>query len=357
VIQVLRATRQAAAAAFLVAATALCAAAPDFGLGFTVSSPLHTLSPAVSAEIEKSMRLARGTVPDGAISSYYNTVRVAKLVDPKLLPNGPDNFAFDREHPAIAPTKMFDQLYYIGSEHVGTFVLVTRAGIVEWDAMTNDKEASGIVEAGYRQLGLDPAKIRYIIITHAHGDHYGGVNYFKRKHPGIRVVASDADWGEMEKLRASPQRGIGGPPPARDIAVKDGETLSVGGTKITFYVTPGHTPGTLSALVPVTDHGVPHLMGLFGGVGVPLGAAELREYADSWTRFGRLAGAAGVDGILSTHPAYDGTLFYITDPSSKKGTANPWVLGRAGTRTYIGAVLEVTSAVSGIVSEARAANK
>ncbi len=57
------------------------------------------------------------------------------------------------------------------------------------------------------------------------------------------------------------------PKPKRDIVVTDGQQLTLGDTTLTFIRTPGHTPGTMSTLVPVKDNGTPHVAALWGGTG------------------------------------------------------------------------------------------
>jgi len=68
---------------------------------------------------------------------------------------------------------------------------------------------------------------------------------------------SAPDWDMVAKTRP---RANFGPPPARDMDITDGQKLTLGSTTLTFYLTPGHTPGTISFLVPVTDRGKPHLL-------------------------------------------------------------------------------------------------
>src|SRR5579871_4635562 len=94
--------------------------------------------------------------------------------------------------PAPPPGRAFDNLYFVGAAWVSAWAINTPDGIILIDALNNGKEAAQLIEGGMRRLGLDPARIKYIVVTHGHGDHYGGVNYLVGKyHP--RVVASEQD--------------------------------------------------------------------------------------------------------------------------------------------------------------------
>ena len=72
------------------------------------------------------------------------------------------------------PGQAFDNLYYVGSAWVSAWVLKTSDGLILIDALNNTKEAADLIEGGMRRVGLDPAQIRYVLVTHGHGDHYGG---------------------------------------------------------------------------------------------------------------------------------------------------------------------------------------
>lgn len=76
--------------------------------------------------------------------------------------------------PAPEPGQAFDNLYFVGSGWVSAWVLKTSDGLILIDALNNALEARGLIEGGMRKLGLDPAQIKYIVVTHGHGDHYGG---------------------------------------------------------------------------------------------------------------------------------------------------------------------------------------
>src|SRR5262252_2401803 len=79
------------------------------------------------------------------------------------------------------PAKVFDNLYFVGIPSVTAWALTTSDGIIVLDALNNAKEAETYIEGGLRKLGLDPNQIKYVIITHAHGDHYGGAQYLADK--------------------------------------------------------------------------------------------------------------------------------------------------------------------------------
>ena len=124
------------------------------------------------------------------------------------------------------------------------------------DALNNADEARELIEGGMPKLGLDPRQIKYIVVTHGHGDHYGGAKYLVDKYRP-RVIATDADWNMMHgKLEFD--SAAWGSPPARDMSVADGQTLTLGDTSMTFYVTTGHTLGTLSPTFDVRTRGHVH---------------------------------------------------------------------------------------------------
>ena len=58
----------------------------------------------------------------------------------------------------------------------------------------------------------------------------------------------------------------------------DSQKLTLGDTTLTLYVTPGHTPGTISSLIPVKDNGRPHLVALWGGTGLDPDKESIQNY-------------------------------------------------------------------------------
>jgi metallo-beta-lactamase class B len=229
--------------------------------------------------------------------------------------------------PPPEPGQAFDNLYFVGSGWVSAWVLKTSQGLILIDAMNNALEASALVEGGMRRLGLDPAQIKYIVVTHGHGDHYGGAAMLAEKYKA-RVVASVVDWDMMETNLEfdSPQWSK---PPKRDIAVKDTETLTLGDTTVTLYMTPGHTKGTLSPVFDVKAGGRTHRAMIWGGTAFNFGRdmERLDSYIAASERMRSVVASRSVDVFLSNHPGNDKTMPNLAALKARPTAPNPFVVG------------------------------
>lgn len=239
----------------------------------------------------------------------------------------------------LAPAKAFDNLFFVGNGFVGVWVLKTSAGLILFDATESEEEARDHLVPGLKILGLDPAAIRYVIVTHGHWDHFGGAAWLQRTY-NARIGLSAADWDMIAALPAgAPERGTG-ELPRRDLVVEDGEVLRLGDTTVRLYLTPGHTPGTVSAIVPARtgDRTVP--LSLFGSVAFPTSldptprAGGLRAYDRSVQRFAAISERAGAQGILNTHVFADGTRERLDALAAPGRDGNPFLIGSAATARY-----------------------
>jgi metallo-beta-lactamase class B len=231
--------------------------------------------------------------------------------------------------PAPQPGQAFDNLYFIASGWVTAWVLKTSEGLVLIDALNNSSEAKELIEGGMVKLGLDPAQIKYIVVTHAHGDHYGGVSYLVDKYKA-RVIASEQDWRQMTQGPLEFAYRGWDAPPKRDITVADGDRIDVGDTSITFYVTPGHTLGTLSPMFNVRSDGRSHKVLLWGGTAFNFGKdiPRLESYIAGTDRLARIARQMPIDVLVSNHAIYDGVLDKAKSRAERTpGAPNPFVIG------------------------------
>jgi metallo-beta-lactamase class B len=232
--------------------------------------------------------------------------------------------------PAPEPGQAFDNLYFVGSAWVSAWAIKTSQGVILLDALNNEEEAERVLDRGMRKLGLDPSTIKYIVVTHAHGDHYGGVEYLVPRYRSA-VVASEVDWQQLEgKLEFNSP--LWGPVPrynkARDLRVKDGDKVTLGDTSVTINITPGHTHGTITPTFEVKQGGRTHKVLLWGGTAFNFGkdVPRLQEYIDATERMAAIAKEQGIDVMISNHGGYDGTVAKLD--AMRKGTpSNPFVIG------------------------------
>lgn len=239
------------------------------------------------------------------------------------------------------PAKAFDNLYFIGSHWTHAWALTTSAGIIIFDAMDNAWEAEHIIHAGLIELGLDPASIKYIIVSHGHWDHYGGAKYLQDfatapDGTGARVVMSEIDWQMIEaKKPFKPRPGRSAPPPM-DMSVSDGDQIVLGDTTVKIVATPGHTMGTISPIFSVYDGTAEHRVMLWGGSSFNFGSdkpQQLQAYIESTQRAKVLAREYGVDTLISNHALYDRAIDKLGLMSRNVDSGNLFVLGQQSVAT------------------------
>lgn len=223
------------------------------------------------------------------------------------------------------PAKVFDNLYFLGTRSLNAWALTTSGGIVIIDPLYDYNVEAEIIE-GLRTLGLDPADITHVLVSHGHGDHYGGAQQLQRQF-GASVLLSAPDW---DMMLANPGRQ---PQPTRDIEVTDGQQLSVGDTQLTFTLTPGHTPGTISTLVPVRDGGRSHIAALWGGTAMRHTEEFYTQYIAGAQTFAAMAADAGADVVISNHAIFDRADEKIEALARRNaGDPHPFVIGEAATQ-------------------------
>jgi metallo-beta-lactamase class B len=266
----------------------------------------------------------------------FNSV-CAPTTDPRPATQGPP--AHSEWH--AEPAKVFDNLYFVGQTEYSAWAVTTSDGIIVvdalWDYSVEDEVANGL-----KKLGLEPAKIKYVLISHGHIDHAGGARYLQ-DHFGAHVILSAADWDLLDRDTGK------WPKPKRDMVATDGQKLTLGDTTLTLYSTPGHTLGTISTLIPVTDGGRPHLVAEWGGTAFNwLRSPALyitperpdkfwfTTYSNSAQRFRDIAAKAGADVLISNHTIYDGSKMKLAALAQRKpGDPNPYVIGKDSVKRYL----------------------
>jgi metallo-beta-lactamase class B len=255
--------------------------------------------------------------------------------------NGPDFMASYNEmvkKPPLAPMQVMDELYFLGNYWTSAWAIKTSGGLIVIDALDNAAEAKQYIEDGLRTLGLDPADIKYVVVSHAHGDHYGGAEYLKEKF-NPHIVMSEIDWKVFEDPAFNPKRiPLFDPPPKRDMAVNDGDTITLGDTTIKLYVIPGHTLGTLATVFTVHDHGEAHRAVAWGGTAYNFGPLpdRLQIYADTTTKYHDILKQEKADIFLSNHVGFDAAVAKMAALKERKeGEPNPFVVGEDTVQRFL----------------------
>ncbi len=241
----------------------------------------------------------------------------------------------DRSTWYAEPVKVFDNLYFFGQSEYAVWAITTSQGIIVLDTIF-DYSVEDEVVGGMKKMGLDPATIKYAVVSHAHPDHDGGAR-FLQDHYGTRVIMSPADWDVLDKTN--------GTKPKRDLEATDGEKLTLGDTTLTLYITPGHTPGTISTIFPVKDKGTPHLAALWGGVGLNADKESVQTYLRSAQRFSGIVKQAGADIIFTNHTDWDHSKINL--PMLAKGapaSPNPYIVGNAKVLNFLKVAEECATA-------------
>jgi metallo-beta-lactamase class B len=239
------------------------------------------------------------------------------------------------------PVKVFDNLYYVGQTEYSAWAVATSDGIIIidtiWDYSVEDEIVGGLTK-----LGLDPKTIKYAIVSHGHIDHAGGAKYLQ-DHYGTRIILAAADWDLLDRTAGA------WPKPKRDIVATDGQRLTLGDTTLTLYLTPGHTLGTISTLIPVKDGGKPHVAAEWGGTAfnwlrnravyiTPERPDRFwfETYSTSAERFRDIVAKSGADVIISNHTIFDGSKTKLPAVQERKpGDPNPYVIGKDSVQRYL----------------------
>ncbi|MES2033003.1 MAG: subclass B3 metallo-beta-lactamase [Pseudomonadota bacterium] len=153
------------------------------------------------------------------------------------------------------PFKVADNLYYVGTEGLSSWLITTSKGHILIDAPMEQNVPA--VEANIRALGFKVEDIELLLNSHAHFDHAGGLARLK-KDSGAILAAAAGDKTSLEKGTYPGSETVAAmkfPPVKVDQVVKDGQTVTLGGVTLTANLTPGHSPGCTTWTFPVKVDG------------------------------------------------------------------------------------------------------
>ena len=252
------------------------------------------------------------------------------------------------ENYTVEPTKVFDNMWYLGPTSQGAFVITTSQGLILIDTLNNEQEAREILIPSMKKVGLDPAQIKYIVLSHGHPgqtDHTGGANYLQRTY-GAKVAMGKPDWDAT-----LPAQKPENPLAKRDIDLVNGSTVTLGDTTLRIALVPGHSAGSLAVFIPVKWHGESHMVWLHAG-------AFQTPNSDSLGAFERVINDYAIklnaEGVLNAHPGiYQDTLADMEAIRKNPSGANPLLYGKERATRYWNMTVECARARVAALEQAR----
>ena len=242
---------------------------------------------------------------------------------PVLAQTNPD---WHRQFPAF---KIAGNLYYVGTADLAVYLINTPQGNI---LINSDfPEDVPLIRKSIEQLGFKYTDTKILLISHAHGDHDAATGLIK-KDTGARLMIMDADVPEEESTAP------GRPGAHVDRVLHDGDTVELGGSKLTARLTPGHTKGCTTWTMQVQEGGRKLEAVIIGSPNVNagyvlVGNKNYPQIAQDYVKTFTVLKSLPADLFLGAHGAY----FGLKDkyPKMKSGGPNPFI-DPAGYKTYVG---------------------
>ena len=225
------------------------------------------------------------------------------------------------------PFKMIGNVYYVGTDGLASYLITSPQGHILVDAVM--PESTSQIKANIEKLGFKIVDIKYLVNTHAHIDHTGGLAEMKQA-SGAQMIAGEADKPLLEGgyyPGAENDAALKFPPVKVDRTVREGDKVTVGDVRLTARETPGHSPGCTSWEFAVKDGDATRSGLIFCSgtvalnrlVGNPTYSGIVADYKKTFAR----ARDMKVDVLLAPHPE----MYKMAEKRAKlaEGGPNPFV--------------------------------
>jgi metallo-beta-lactamase class B len=224
----------------------------------------------------------------------------------------------DQQHAAYPPHKVADNIWYVGTETLASFLVTTPQGHI---LINSSYEANvPLIFASVAKLGFKFSDIKIVLGSHAHADHMDGDALVKQL-TGAEVMAMQEDIPALERMRP------GDKPHPVDKVLHDGDRVTLGGTTLVAHLTPGHTRGCTTWTMKATENGRSYDVVIVGSMGVNPGFVlvnnkEVPQIADEYIRGFKVLRSLPCDIPLASHPA----MYDLAAKFRKLGTnPNPFI--------------------------------
>ncbi|NPV23429.1 subclass B3 metallo-beta-lactamase [Bradyrhizobium aeschynomenes] len=228
------------------------------------------------------------------------------------------------------PFRVIDNIYYVGTNGLASYLIATPQGHILIDTVMPESTAQ--IESSIGKLGFKVADIKYIINTHAHIDHTGGLAQIKQE-TGAQMVAGAKDVPLLEGgfyPGREEEKHLNFPPVKVDRAVREGDTVVLGGVTLTAHETPGHSPGCTSWTTDVKDGEAMRSVIFFCSATVALnrlvGRPTYPGIVDDYKKTYAWAKTVHPDIMLAPHPE----MYGMADKRAKIAAGEPSPFVRPG---------------------------
>lgn len=222
----------------------------------------------------------------------------------------------------IAPVRLADSTWHIGTANLGAILVKTPVGAVLIDG--GMPQAADALLANMARLEVAPSALRLLLSSHAHADHAGPFAALKRR-TGARLVANAESSvlfarGGTDDLHFGDD--IAYPPVDTDRIVMDHEVVSLGGIDFTVHFIPGHTPGSVAWTWTDTRDGRPLRIAYADSLSAP--GYRLRDnpryprLVEDYRRTFGVVRALPCDLLLTPHPDASGWNYAAGDGAASK---------------------------------------
>lgn len=203
--------------------------------------------------------------------------------------------------------RIVGNVYYVGTYDLACYLITSPQGNILIN--TGAAGSAPLIQASIESLGFKVRDTKILLITHAHSDHVGGLAEMKRL-TGAKLLATDgdapvlADGGNSDYLFGG--KGELFTPVKADGRIKDRQEIVLGSTKLTAYVHPGHTRGSVSYAMTVAESGKTYrvLIANMGSINpgtILIGNKKYPQIADDYARTFREQKKLDCDIFLSSH--------------------------------------------------------
>ena len=209
------------------------------------------------------------------------------------------------------PFHIAGNLYYVGSEDLAAYLVVTPAGNILINSNLDSSPA--LIKKSVEQLGFKFSDIKILLISHAHYDHCAGSAQVI-KMTGAKYEVMDADVPVVESggrndFNYASDKSMWFPPAHVDRALHDGDQVKLGGVVLTAHLTAGHTKGTTTWTMDEVEGGKTLHVVIIGSPNVNPGYKLVanREYpkiADDYRRGFEVLKHLDCDIFLGAHGGY-----------------------------------------------------